>query len=66
MLPLTAPECPSENDGDRPMYSDLGLFINGDWRPARSGKTYIVSNPATEEGDPSSSTTSTSPARVGR
>ena len=31
------------------MYGDLGLFINGEWRPARSGKTYIVTNPATEE-----------------
>ena len=31
------------------MYGELGLFINGEWQAARSGKTYPVTNPATEE-----------------
>src|SRR5260221_1027653 len=31
------------------MYGELGLFINGEWQPARSGRTYPVTNPATEE-----------------
>jgi len=31
------------------MYQDTQLFINGEWRPARSGRTSPVLNPATEE-----------------
>ena len=31
------------------MYQDTQLFINGEWRPARSGQTSPVLNPATEE-----------------
>jgi len=31
------------------MYGELGLFINGEWQAARSGRTYPVINPATEE-----------------
>jgi len=30
-------------------YPNTSLFINGKWRPARSGKTIAVLNPATEE-----------------
>ncbi|MFZ0070892.1 MAG: aldehyde dehydrogenase family protein, partial [Xanthobacteraceae bacterium] len=32
------------------MYSDVSLLIDGGWRPAVSGKTLAVLNPAT--GDP--------------
>jgi succinate-semialdehyde dehydrogenase/glutarate-semialdehyde dehydrogenase len=31
------------------MYSDVQLFIDGTWRPARAGRTIPVLNPATEE-----------------
>ncbi len=31
------------------MYSDHGLFIDGTWRPAASGVTYVSINPADEE-----------------
>jgi succinate-semialdehyde dehydrogenase/glutarate-semialdehyde dehydrogenase len=31
------------------MYQDTQLFIDGQWRPARSGRTIPVINPATEE-----------------
>jgi succinate-semialdehyde dehydrogenase / glutarate-semialdehyde dehydrogenase len=31
------------------MYQDTQLFIDGTWRPARSGRTIPVLNPATEE-----------------
>ena len=31
------------------MYSDVQLFIDGAWRPAVSGKTLTVLNPATGE-----------------
>src|SRR3989442_8496192 len=31
------------------MYSDVQLFIDGAWRPAASGKTIPVLNPATGE-----------------
>jgi succinate-semialdehyde dehydrogenase / glutarate-semialdehyde dehydrogenase len=31
------------------MYSNVNLFINGAWKPAVSGKTLPVLNPATEE-----------------
>jgi succinate-semialdehyde dehydrogenase/glutarate-semialdehyde dehydrogenase len=31
------------------MYSDVQLFIDGAWRPAASGKTLSVLNPATGE-----------------
>jgi succinate-semialdehyde dehydrogenase/glutarate-semialdehyde dehydrogenase len=30
-------------------YVDTQLYINGEWRPARSGRTLAVLNPATEE-----------------
>ena len=30
-------------------YSDVQLFIDGAWRPAASGKTLSVLNPATGE-----------------
>ncbi|WP_176085543.1 NAD-dependent succinate-semialdehyde dehydrogenase [Martelella sp. HB161492] len=30
-------------------YPDVELFINGQWRPARSGKTIAVLDPATED-----------------
>jgi NAD-dependent aldehyde dehydrogenases len=30
-------------------YPDVQLFINGEWRPARSGKTIPVVDPATDE-----------------
>ena len=29
------------------MYPNTQLFINGEWRPARSGRTIPVVNPAT-------------------
>ena len=32
------------------MYTDVSLLIDGSWRPAVSGKTMAVLNPAT--GDP--------------
>ncbi len=32
-----------------PMYSDVSLFIDGGWRPAASGRTLPVLNPATGE-----------------
>ena len=31
------------------MYEKFGQFINGEWKPADSGETYEVINPATEE-----------------
>ena len=31
------------------MYSNVNLFIDGEWKPAVSGKTLPVLNPATEE-----------------
>lgn len=31
------------------MYADVQLYINGQWRPARGGRTLPVINPATEE-----------------
>ena len=31
------------------MYSDYGLYIDGTWRPAASGETYVNVNPADEE-----------------
>ncbi|HYF08399.1 MAG TPA: aldehyde dehydrogenase family protein, partial [Acetobacteraceae bacterium] len=31
------------------MYPNVQLLINGEWKPARSGKTINVLNPATEE-----------------
>ena len=31
------------------MYQDTQLHINGEWRPARGGRTLPVLNPATEE-----------------
>lgn len=31
------------------MYTDHGLFIDGNWRPAASGDTYVSINPADEE-----------------
>jgi succinate-semialdehyde dehydrogenase/glutarate-semialdehyde dehydrogenase len=31
------------------MYDSFGLFLNGAWRPARSGRTVDVIDPATEE-----------------
>jgi succinate-semialdehyde dehydrogenase/glutarate-semialdehyde dehydrogenase len=41
-----APEIAKENIVT---YPDTSLFINGKWRPAHSGKTIAVINPATEE-----------------
>lgn len=34
---------------DLPMYQSVQLFIDGQWRDSRSGKTIDVINPATEE-----------------
>ena len=31
------------------MYSDYGLYVDGTWRPAASGETYVSMNPADEE-----------------
>lgn len=31
------------------MYSEFGLFVDGTWRPAASGETYVTINPADEE-----------------
>ena len=31
------------------MYQDTQLYIDGQWRPARSGRNIPVINPATEE-----------------
>ena len=31
------------------MYEKFGQFIYGEWKPADSGETYEVINPATEE-----------------
>ncbi len=31
------------------MYGEYGLYIDGAWRPAASGETYVTINPATEE-----------------
>lgn len=31
------------------MYSDLSLYIDGEWRPSASGATRVVTDPATEE-----------------
>jgi acyl-CoA reductase-like NAD-dependent aldehyde dehydrogenase len=33
------------------MYQDTQLFIAGTWRPARSGRSIPVLNPATGKGD---------------
>jgi acyl-CoA reductase-like NAD-dependent aldehyde dehydrogenase len=31
------------------MYPNVNLFIDGAWKPAASGKTLVVLNPATAE-----------------
>ena len=31
------------------MYGDYGLFVDGAWRPAASGETYVTINPTDEE-----------------
>jgi succinate-semialdehyde dehydrogenase/glutarate-semialdehyde dehydrogenase len=31
------------------MYDGLGLYIDGKWRPSRSGRSFPILNPATEE-----------------
>jgi succinate-semialdehyde dehydrogenase/glutarate-semialdehyde dehydrogenase len=40
---------PREGDTQMTTYSDVQLFIDGTWRPAVSGKTLDVINPATGE-----------------
>src|ERR1700736_4575567 len=38
-----------EADNEVIMYSNVNLFIDGAWKPAVSGKTLAVLNPATAE-----------------